>query len=194
MCAPGTVTMVWTAALTPGYAYYWNDIPIPPELIRLGRLFGSARLTAVLKPVVSDLAETNYFSTRLQVALQYKDVAGKTKNLLGSMKEDKKAELDARADLAKWHPIRRHSRDFSKKDGLTFSGDTMRLHARVFARDLFQFGISNHGELGEQDVAFVLTFRSGADDPSIYNSTAQRLSTFVESAVVGQEIQIEREL
>jgi hypothetical protein len=37
-CAPGSVTFAWKAKLRPGYAYYWNDLPIPPELIRGGKL------------------------------------------------------------------------------------------------------------------------------------------------------------
>jgi hypothetical protein len=106
------------------------------------------------------------------------------------MKEDKTAELDARGDLAKWHPVRRHTRDFSKRGGIGFSGNSMRLNARVFARDLFQFGYASHHELGEQEVAFVLTLIDDSDTDAIYNSMAQRLSTFVESAVVGQEIEI----
>ncbi len=70
-CAPGEVTLAWKGKLRPGYAYYWNDIPIPPELAQEGRLRGQGRLTAILNPVVSELAGANYFSTRLQVALQY---------------------------------------------------------------------------------------------------------------------------
>ena len=33
-CAAGSVTLAWRAQLEPGTAYYWNDIPIPPELVR----------------------------------------------------------------------------------------------------------------------------------------------------------------
>lgn len=106
------------------------------------------------------------------------------------MKEDRTAELTARDDLAKWHPVRRHTRDFSKRGGIGFSGTSMRLNARIFARDLFQFGHTSHHDLGEQEVAFVLTLTDGSDTDAIYNSMAQQLSTFVESAVVGQEIDI----
>ena len=66
----------------------------------------------------------------------------------------------------------------------------MRLNARIFARDLFQFGHTSHHELGEQDVSFVLTLTDGTDTDALYNSMAQRLTTFVESAVIGQEINI----
>ncbi|WP_137150206.1 S8 family peptidase [Devosia sp. FKR38] len=190
MCGDGTVTMAWRSELLPGYAYYWNDIPIPPELVRNGKLYGKARLTAILKPLVSQQGTQNYFSTRLQVALQYSQGSGKTGNLLGSMREDKAAEEEARSDLAKWNPVRRHARDFSGRTGLAFSGNSMRLHARIFARDLFQFDITSQRELGKQDVAFVLTFCGGSDS-EIYSSTAQRLSNFVESAVLNQELQID---
>lgn len=95
-CAPGTVTLAWKGKLRPGYAYYWNDIPIPPELVHNGRLRGRGRLTAILNPVLSDLTGANYFSSRLQVALQYVKRDGSIGNLLGSMKEDKARELDAR--------------------------------------------------------------------------------------------------
>ena len=107
------------------------------------------------------------------------------------MKEDTAAELDARADLAKWHPVRRHMRDFGKRGGIGFRENNFRLNARIFARDLFQFGLMSHHEIGEQDVAFVLTLSDGSDTSGIYNSMTQRLTNFVESAVLGQEIEIE---
>jgi hypothetical protein len=190
-CAPGSVTLAWKAKLKPGYAYYWNDLPIPPELIRGGKLVGGGKLTAILHPMVSGSGGPNYFATRLQVALQYQQTSGKWGNLLGTMREDTAAELEARTDLAKWHPVRRHKRDFSKRGGIGFSGRNLRLNARIFARDLFQFGIASHHELGEQDVAFVLTLSDGSDTAGIYNSMAKRLNAFVESAVVGQEIEID---
>jgi hypothetical protein len=69
----------------------------------------------------------------------------------------------------------------------------MRLHARVYSRDLFQFDLASHHELGEQAVAFVLTLSDGSDSDGIYNSTVQRLGNFVESAVLEQIIDIEGE-
>lgn len=191
ICAPGSVTMAWKAGLTPGYAYFWDDIPIPPELIKDGKLFGKARLTAILTPKVSEAAGTNYYATRIQVALQYRKANGDYGNLLGSMKEDKAPEVDARTELAKWYPVRRHMRDFSKKSGIGYSGATFRLRAQVFSRDLYQFNITgSQRELGEQSAAFVLTFEGG-DNSSIYNSTAHRMRNFVESAVINQEIEIQ---
>ena len=192
MCGDGSVTMAWRSQLMPGYAYYWNDIPIPPELVQNGKLVGKARLTAILRPLVSQHGTSNYFATRLQVALQYHQGSGKIGNLLGSMREDKDPEVDARADLAKWNPVRRHARDFSRRGGLAFLGQSMRLHARIYARDLFQFNVASQRELGEQEVAFVLTFSAGSDS-DIYSSTTQRLRSFVESAVINQEIEVQLE-
>ena len=191
-CGPGSVTLAWRATMRPGFNYYWNDIPIPPEMVQGGKLAGKGQLTAILNPLVAEDGGPNYFATRLQVALQYHKNTGGIGNLLGSMREDRAPEQEARTDLAKWHPVRRHIRNFGKRGGIMFSGDTMRLHARIFARDLFQFDVSSHHELGEQDVAFVLTLSDGSDDSDLYNSMTQRLGTFVESAVVEQTIEIEQ--
>jgi hypothetical protein len=191
-CAPGTVALTWTAQLQPGTAYYWTGIPIPPEMIHNGKLLGRASLTAVLKPVVSPFAETNYFATRLETSLSYQHPTKQDewKSLLGSMMESTLPENDARENLKKWQPVRRHSRDFAKGGGLAFSGNQLRLYARVFARDLFQFGWQTNSDVGPQEVAFVLTLRGPEDQPSIYNSTAQMLGNFVESAVINQDIEI----
>ena len=192
-CAPGSVTLAWRARLEPGTAYYWNDIPIPPELVRNGRLFGKARLTAVLNPLVSPFAGANYFSSRLETALQYVDKPGsKWRSLLGSMKESTIRESAAREELKKWYPVRRHSEDFTRR-GRQFSGNSFRLYARVFTRDLYQFGWHHHSQAGPQEVAFVLTLWSGEKRRSIYDSTVQALGTFVESAVIEQEIEQEIE-
>jgi hypothetical protein len=189
VCSPGSVTLAWKASIEPGAAYYWNDIPIPQELVRDGRLFGRARLTAVLRPLVSPYGGANYFASRLETALLYNGPS-KTESLLGSMKESTLAETDARAELKKWQPVRRASRDFSKRSGLQFEGNTFRLYARVFMRDLFQFGWTHHSQAGAQEVAFALTFWSNDGGDGIYNSTATALGNYVESAVLDQEIEL----
>jgi hypothetical protein len=51
------------------------------------------------------------------------------------MMESTLAEQDARDELRKWQPIRRHCKDFSRGGGLTFAGDQFRLYARVYTRD-----------------------------------------------------------
>lgn len=192
-CEPGSVTLAWRDQLEPGTDYYWNDIPIPPELIRNGKLFGRARLTAILNPLVSPFGDANYFASRLQTALQYVKPDGKWGSLLGSMKESTIPESDARELLRKWQPVRRHCNDFTRKGGWQFVGNSLRLYARVFTRDLYQFGWSHHSQAGPQEAVFVLTLWSGDGQPSIYNSTVQALGNFVESAVLEQDIEQEIE-
>ena len=138
-CEQGSVTLAWRAQLNPGTAYYWNDIPIPPELVRNERLFGKARLTAVLNPLVSPFVGANYFSSRLETALQYFGRPdAEWKSLLGTMKESTIRESEARKELKKWNPVRRHSADFTGR-GRQFAGNHFRLYARVYTRDLYQF-------------------------------------------------------
>lgn len=188
-CAPGAVTLAWRAQLEPGANYYWNEIPIPPELIRNGRLFGRASLTAILHPLISPFGGANYFASRLQTSLRYR-VGDEWQPLVGSMLESTLKERDARDELKKWHPVRRHYKDFAKRDGLKFDGEHLQLYARVFTRDLYQFGWNHHSSAGHQEVAFVLTLSSGDGHPSMYNSMIQALGNFVESAVVNQEIEV----
>ena len=106
------------------------------------------------------------------------------------MRESKAPESDARRDHAKWHPVRRLRRDFTKQTGLQFAGDDMRLYARVYARDLYQFGYQNHSELDSQEAVFVLTFTAADESAPIYDTMAQELGNYVESAVIGQEIEV----
>ncbi|MGV8887073.1 MAG: S8 family serine peptidase [Pseudomonas sp.] len=179
VCKDGTVTLAWVSKLKAGSSYYWNDLPVPPEMMVKGKLTGRASLTAIIKPLVSGLGGVNYFATRLQVALQAKGPNGKVVNLLGSMQETKIKEADARKDLSKWSPIRRHAKPFS---GRSIQPGSMRLNARIFTRDLYQFGLSDHHELSEQEVAFVLTFHAADDAPSIYNSMVGKLTGYVENA------------
>lgn len=186
-CKEGTVTLAWVSKLRPGFAYYWNNIPVPTEMIKNGKLYGKASLTAIIKPIVSELGGANYFATRLQVSLQADSIKGKPVSLLGSMKESKEKEETARNELAKWSPIRRHADEFS---GRSIDMNSMRLYARVYTRDLYQFDIENHHELDEQEVAFVLTLEGIEGESDIYNSMSSRLSAQVESAVIEQDINV----
>ena len=190
-CSPGTVTLAWKAALKPGTAYYWSDIPIPGELTRGGKLFGQASLTGILNPLVSPFGGPNYFASRLETSLQYMNGRGEWASLLGSMRESSAPEQDARRELAKWQPVRRTRRDFTKKGGLGFSGNQMRLYGRVYTRDLYQFGINHHSQLDSQEAVFVLTLVAADENAPIYNTMAQELGNYVESAVIGQEIEVE---
>ncbi|MCM2558015.1 S8 family serine peptidase [Alcaligenes faecalis] len=190
-CKNGSVTLVWSDELRAGEWYYWEDIPIPPEFIRQGKLCGKADLTAILNPLVSELGFSNYFSTRLQVALQYQDKHGDWKNLIGSMQISSEDDADGRVDNSKWNPIRHHS--VSIKRGKSFSGGNMRVCARIFGRDLYQFGFKNNSEIPPSSVAFALTITSSFEDgneASIYDSVVRGLGNYVESAVNDIEIDV----
>jgi hypothetical protein len=184
------VTLAWRAELQPGSNYYWNDIPIPEEFIRDGKLYGKASLTAVLRPLVSPFGVGNYFASRLQTALQYPVGDDDWKPLVGSMKESTLDEQSAREQLRKWQPVRRATRDFTRRGGLMFDGEYLRLFARVYTRDLYQFNFQHHSQVGPQEAAFVLTLSSGTDSGSIYNSMVQELGNFVESAVINVDIDV----
>jgi hypothetical protein len=189
-CPEGSVTLIWTSSLRAGLWHYWEDIPIPPEFITDNKLKGSIALTAILRPKVSELGSANYFSTRLQVALQYTKPDGKMGNLAGSMKESTDPEAQARSEHAKWNPIRHHSTTI--RGGKAFSGRTLRVCARVYGRDLYQFGISGNSEIEESSVAFALTISAppGSANASIYNSVATGLGNYVESAVNDIEVNV----
>lgn len=188
-CAPGSVTLAWRANLVAGANYYWNEIPIPPELIRDGKLLGRAKLTAVLRPLVSPFGGANYFSSRLQTSLRFSR-RDEWHPLVGSMLESTLKEEDARQELKKWQPVRCHYKDFSRGSGIEFEGNYLQLFARVFMRDLYQFGWNHHSQAGPQEVAFVLTLWSAEPSAPIYDSTVQALGNFVESAVINQEIEV----
>lgn len=186
-CPLGSVTLAWTSKLQPGFYYYWNDIPIPPEMIDNGKFIGTVALTAVLKPLISESVGENYFSSRLQVALQAISKSGSTINLAGNMKEDKEKEAIARAELSKWSPVRNHYKSHS---GTGVTGTSMKLCARIFTRDLYQFDMSHHSELPPQEVAFVLTLRAHDGSESIYDSAVSAMKSEIESAVVNQDIHV----
>jgi len=189
-CEPGAVTLAWSGEMRPGQAYYWERIPIPQRLIRNGKLYGRGSLTAIVEPLVAEDLGGNYFSSRIEVALQYKTRRGDTQNLLGAMKTDPMTEAEARAELHKWNPVRRHSRDFSPR-GLAFSGDALRLYARVYARDLYQFGWKRNEDVPPLRANFVLSLSDGTESSDLYNEMRSGLGNFVESAVVEQDIDID---
>ena len=124
------------------------------------------------------------------MALQYTKLDGTMDNLAGSMKESTDREAQARAEHAKWNPIRHHATTISR--GKKFSGQTLRVCARVYGRDLYQFGISGNSEIEESAVAFALTISAppGRENASIYNSVAISLGNYVESAVNDIEVNV----
>ena len=64
----------------------------------------------------------------------------------------------------------------------------MRVYARVFIRDAYQFEQEDVDQ--PQQVAFVLTLTAPTPNDDIYSSMTARLGTYVESAVLEQEIDV----
>jgi|GEM_PF-4438953 len=61
--------------------------------------------------------------------------------------------------LGRWFRSKRSCRDVR----FGFSGSNLRLYARVYMRDLYQFGWTHHSQAGAQEVAFVSRFRAQMD-------------------------------
>jgi hypothetical protein len=189
-CTAGSVTLQWRATLRARAAYYW-ELPIPPVLLVGDRLRGRGRLTAILNPhpMVTDFAGPNYFSARLNTALQVPRGKGFT-NLLGSMDTDRVPEHTARMVDHKWSPIRDHARDF-RRIGVRADGNLLRIYARIYTRDHYLYGYNSADEIPQMDAVFVLTLRSITDTDEIYNQTRAMLGNFVESAVIDTDIELD---
>ena len=188
-CRPGMVTLAWSAPLRPGKRYYWEDIPIPRELVRDGRLHGKVWLTTIHQPLVSDTGGPNYICTRVGAAVQYLDRRGNATKLVGCSETDVTPELKAREEEYKWQPVRRDHTDFQR--GRLFSGAHFRLYARLFTRNIGQFGYASNKDVGEIETVFAITFSDGSKSSNLYNSMTVSLGNFVESAVIDQDIDID---
>jgi hypothetical protein len=169
---PGFVTLQWSAALRPGAAYYW-DLPIPYSLRKTGKLKGSGRLTAVLNPhpLVSEIAGPNYFSARIETALQYSR-SDKAHNLLGSLETGKLTEDQARAIDHKWSPVRHHAKPFR---GVSFDDESFQVYARTYVRDLYLYPYASADEVPEMTAYFVLSLGTGDEDDDIFNQLREEL-------------------
>lgn len=189
-CQPGTVTLQWEAELRDRASYYW-ELPIPPALLQNGRLRGKGRLTAILDPhpLVDEFAGPNYFSARINTAVQYPRGDGFT-NLLGSMDTDRVRESVARAVDHKWCTVRHHHKDFSAR-GHQVDGNTLRIYARVYTRDHFLYGYSSADEVPPLKAVFVLSLSGIDDGADIYNQLRDQLGVFVEPSVIETDIEIE---
>lgn len=188
-CAPGTATFVFRAELQPGVAYYWN-IPTPPALLRDGKLVGGFKLTAILEPLRSTTGTENYFVSRLETNLQFTNRRNKTQAILGSLDESEVSEQEARTDLRKWQPVR-HFPLFTIPKGWSQSGNMLRLYARVYTRDRFQFDWSSNEEAPLQRAAFVLGLAAPDGDANFYNAAVAQLGTLVENAI---DLEIEAQI
>lgn len=195
-CRPGFVTLQWRAALRPGAAYYW-ELPIPAALRTTGKLKGAGALTAVLNPhsMVTDYAGPNYFSVRIETALQYQrgltpNGDAKFNNLLGSLDTGRITEQEARSLDHKWSPVRHHKKGFRGKE---FEGDVLRIYARLFARDLYLYGYTGTEEIPEMEAVFVLSLGTGDESDDVYNELREQLGAFVETAVVETDLDVDNQ-
>lgn len=188
-CDRSTATLMWQADLRPGAAFYW-DVPIPPSLVREGKLSGFGALTAVLNPhpLVDDLAGPNYFGARVNAALQYPVESG-FQNLLGKIETDRMPEMTARDLEYKWSPVRHHKKTFGRK-GLQFSGSNLRVFSRIFVRDLFTFGFDHPSEVPPLSVSFVLTLKSSSTS-DLYDEMVTDLREYLEPGIIDTDIQID---
>ena len=191
-CPNNQITLAWSSHLKAGQDYYWEDIPIPESLTKDGGLFGYGAMTAIINPtgLVSESRE-NYFSCRLETALQYKNAKNdENKNLLGSLAVSREKEDIARKEYDKWNPVRHHSRDFTNKP-LVYSGNTLQIRARIFARDTYQYGYFRNEDIPAVPVSFVVTLQSAEENADLYNEMRVSLGSFVENAVIEQDIDID---
>lgn len=191
-CCPGTVTLQWKASLRDRASYYW-ELPIPPALLKDGRLRGRGRLTAILNPhpMVDEFAGPNYFSARLNTAVQYPK-GDKFANLLGSMDTDTVPEAIARAVDHKWCTVRNHAKDFSAR-GHQIDGNVLRIYARIYTRDHYVYGYASADEVPPLDAVFVLSLSGTDDRDDVYNQLRDQLGAFVETAVVESDIDIDHQ-
>jgi hypothetical protein len=111
--------------------------------------------------------------------------------LLGSKENEDTPELLARSEEFKWQPFRRDCRNFTKHGGIGFSGSSFRIYARLFARNIEQFGYTSNSELPDIETIFLVTFSDGSGTTRLYNTMASSLGNFVESAVIDQDVIIE---
>ncbi len=189
-CRPGTVTLQWKASLRDRASYYW-ELPIPPALLKDGRLRGKGRLTAILNPhpMVDEFAGPNYFSARLNTAVQYPK-GDKFANLLDSMETDTVPEMIARAVDHKWCTVRNHAKDFSVR-GHKVDGNVLRIYARIYTRDHYVYGYATPDEVPSLDAVFVLSLSGTDERDDVYNQLRDQLGSFVETAVVESDIDID---
>ncbi len=187
-CPAGFVTLQWTAS-SQARRGLLLELPIPPALKQTGKLRGRGKLTAILNPhpLVTDIAGPNYFSARIETALQY-ERGGKHHNLLGSLDTGKLTEQQARTLDHKWSPVRHHLKEFRS---VGFEGENLRVYARTYVRDLYLYPYGSIDEVPEMDVVFVLTLGTGDDADEIYNELRDELGAFVETATVDLDVHID---
>lgn len=196
LCRTGFVTLQWTAKIRHGHPFYWN-VPIPNSLRKTGKLKGIGILTAILNPhpMVSEIAGMNYFSVRIETALQYQRGQKENgdpdfHNLLGSLNTKRLTEQQARKLDHKWSPIRHHKKPFLR--GHQFEGNNLRIYTRIFYRDSYLYEENSVEQMKKVglDTVFVLSIGTNDGSDDIYDEICNELGTSVESAIVDSAIDI----
>lgn len=181
-----TVTLCWQGRMSAKLRYYWEGIEIPLSLRQGGLFHGRVRLVCILAPV-THMRGTNYASTRLEAALQYRDGNGDWTRLAGSLPSDT-AEGIARAKDAKWQPLRCYNR--RTRRGVTLGGPELRLSARLFWRDRYLHPELQTDEV-ECDVTFIVTLQSADHQSPVHAEFTQAMDGKVEHAVIEPDIEID---
>jgi hypothetical protein len=184
--------------LRAGSYYYWRDIALPATMVDRGHLVGRLRLTEILAPEVTLTGSGNYFASRLQTGLQYENHKHAWPRLIGSLPVET-AEGLARAEDAKWQPIRCyegrfvHRDDRTRNDGFMSAhlfGRRLRVYARIFERDAFARDSLVAARDRDHEVAFVLTMEHPNGDARTFDSFVQAMGNRVESAVIDQDVSV----
>lgn len=131
------VLLVWRGWIAEKGEYYWENILLPPSLTRGGVFRGHARLVCVLDPQTHQRG-TNYFSTRIEASLQYEAKPGRWEQLIGGLKTNTPEGI-ARAEDAKWDPIRFYAGTFDRKRSRVLATPRLRVRARLFWRDRYLY-------------------------------------------------------
>ena len=124
----------------------------------------------------------NYFASRLETNLQFKNRQDKAQALLGRLDESELEEQEARTDVSKWEPVR-HFPLVMIPRGRSFIGNELRLYARVYVRDKFQFGLTANEDAPAQRVAFALSLIAPDGDENFYDATVAQFGNLVENGL-----------
>jgi hypothetical protein len=74
---------------------------------------------------------------------------------------------------------------------VSFESDTLRIYARIYARDLYLYGYTGTDEIPEMEAVFVLSLGTGDENDDVYNELRDQLGAFVETAVVEANIDVD---
>jgi hypothetical protein len=159
--------------------------------MRDGKLYGRVSLTTVHEPLCNANGGPSYIASRVAASVQYPNLKGEFTRLLGSKEFEDTPEVLARQEEYKWQPLRREYRDFTQRGGIGFGGDSFRIYARAYARDIGQFGYKNNASIPERETIFVVTFYDDSTTSKLYDSTVALLRNYVESAVLHQDIELD---